>query len=154
MNWKLDGREFEEPSQAITAAQNDYVVGNLRLAGAIDTLYEVKPKSSEVELAELRETMLTKIMVSGLKAKIVAGNLTEVGKKWSRAEADRNAERFDAIADVDEQTVMTAALVRLVIRFFQSAGILSRSSPRSSNPSDAVLSIVSAALETSATFPN
>jgi len=147
---KLDEREFESVSQQITAAQNDYLIAYLRVAGALELFQGLDPKQTEIDVAKVREQLLTKILLSGLKARILAGCLTEVGKKWSRLEADRNAERFDAIVDPEEQTTMTSGLVGVVIGFFPYAGSLSTSSPKSSNPSDADQATKNAAPEISA----
>lgn len=134
---KLDGREFESVSQQITAAQNDYLTGHLRLAGVTELFLQLDDKTPEEKLQPIREQFITRILLSGRKSAILAGCLTELGKKWSREEADRNAARFDAIIDADEQTIMVSSLAGVVAGFFQHAGKSLRSSPRSSNPSDA-----------------
>jgi hypothetical protein len=43
--------------------------------------------------------------------------LTEVGKKWTRAEADRNAAAFAEITDEDEKITIHAAILRFVLSF-------------------------------------
>lgn len=133
---KLDGREFDSVSQNITAAQNDYIIAYLRLAGALELFYSLNPKSSEIDVAHIREELITKILLSGLKSRILAGCLTETGKNWTRLEADRNAGIFDEITDVVEQTTMTSGLVGVVIGFFPYAGKSSATSPKSSDPSE------------------
>jgi hypothetical protein len=150
-NMKLDGREFEGVAQQITAAQNDYLTGHLRLAGVTELFMELGADTPEEKLQPIREQFITRILLSGRKSAIIAGCLTEVGKKWTRAEADRNCEAFDAITDPAEQLLMVSSLAGMVAGFFQSAGKSSTSSPNSSSPSDAVLPTKSAAPETSAT---
>jgi hypothetical protein len=151
---KLDGREFESVSQRITAAQNDYLTGHLRLSGVTELFLQLGDNPSEEKLQPIREQFITRILLSGRKSAIIAGYLTEVGKKWTRLEADRNAERFDAITDTDEQALMTSSLAGVVAGFFQYAGKSLASSPRSSNPSDAVPSTESAAPATSESSVN
>lgn len=150
---QLDGREFEAIGQSITAAQNDYVTAYLRLAGAMDLLLGLDPKSTDDDVNKVREKFLTQILLSGLKSKVLAGCLTEKGKSWSRDEADRNAVIFDRITEPTEQGTMTQGLVGVVLGFFPYAGKSSESSPKSSSPSDAVQSIESAGPATSATSP-
>lgn len=150
---KLDGREFEGVTQQVTAAQNDYLTLHLRLAGVTELFLELGVDTPEEKLQPIREQFITRILMSGRKSAIIAGCLTEVGKKWTRAEADRNAELFDAITDQGEQLEMTRGLAGMVAGFFQSAGRSSTSSPKSSSPSDAVPPIESGAPEISATSP-
>ncbi len=136
-NVKLDGRDFAMIDQTITAAQNDYIQGQLALAGVNDLLVAAAGKPPEDVLSAYRREFITKILLSGRKANILAGCLVEVGNKWTRAEADRNAARFDDITDPAEIQAMTNSLASIVISFFQSAETFSKTSPRSSNPSDA-----------------
>jgi hypothetical protein len=150
---QLDGREFEAIGQSITAAQNDYVTAQLRLAGAMDLLLGLDPKSSDLDLNKVREKFLTQILLSGLKSKVLAGCLTEKGKRWSRDEADRNAVIFDEITDQTEQTTMTQGLVGVVLGFFPYAGRSSETSPKSSSPSEGVQSTGNAEPAISATSP-
>jgi hypothetical protein len=136
---KIDGRQFEGTTQQITASQNDYIIGHLRAAGALEVLSTLDKNTHPEKLTAAREELVTRIFLSGRKSQVLAGVLTEIGKQWSRAEAERNAARFDALTDPEEQQTMTAAVVRTVIDFFGSAGKSSESSPKSSNPSDEVV---------------
>lgn len=151
---KLDGREFSGVDHKITAAQNDYIQAHLALAGVTDLLVEAgTTKPSEEQLGEIRRKFLTQILLSGQKSFILSGCLTENGKKWSRAEADRNAARFDEITDADEMLEMTNGLAGVVISFFQSVGTSSTTSPKSSSPSDEVPATKSADPAISASSP-
>ena len=150
---QLDGREFEAIDQQITAAQNDYVTAYLRLAGAMDLLLGLDPKSTDADVNKLREKFLTQIRIAGLKSKVLAGCLTEKGKRWSRDEADRNAAIFDQITEPSEQATMTQGLVGVVLGFFPYAGRSSETSPKSSSPSDEVQSTENGAPAISATSP-
>jgi hypothetical protein len=146
---KLDGRAFQNVNQAITATQDDYVLGHLRLAGIIDLLdgHDGKGRTRE----ERAEDLLTKILLSGRKEFILAGLLTEEGKTWNRAEAEANAARFSAITDADEKRSMTKTIVGFVVAFFISGGRSSETSQKSSNRSEKVPPTKSAAPRTSAT---
>lgn len=151
---KLDGREFTGADQTITAAQNDYIQGHLALAGVTDLLVEAgTTKPTEEQLGAIRRKFITQVLLSGQKSSILAGCLTEVGTKWSRLEADRNADRFDEITDPGETQEMTNGLAGIVISFFRSVGTLSGTSPRSSSPNEEVPGTGNAALETSASLP-
>jgi hypothetical protein len=133
---KLDGREFAGVDQAITAAQNDYIIGHLRAAGALEVLSGLDlTQSQQPAIDKAQEDLVTRIFLSGRKSFILAGLLTEVGKKWSRAEADRNAAIFNEVADPVDLDLMTSLVVRAVIDFFQYAGKSSLSSLKSSSPS-------------------
>lgn len=150
---KLDGREFAEIDQAMTSAQNDYIQGHLALAGVTDLLVEAHTKKNEDAVGDMRREFITRILVSGEKSAIVAGCLTEVGKKWNRGDAEKNRERFDQITDPEESNSMTTELARLVIAFFLFGGTSSTTFPKSSNPNDAVPATENAALETSESSP-
>jgi len=151
---KLDGREFIGIDHSITAAQNDYVIGHLRAAGALEVLAGLDLKQTEGSaLDRAREDLVTRIFLSGRKSFILAGLLVETGKTWTRVEADRNAGRFDQTTDADDQELMTSAVVRAVIDFFRFAGTSSKSFPRSSSPNAEVPATGSAAPESSASSP-
>jgi len=128
---KLDGREFVGITQSLTSNQDDYVTGHLRRSGANDVLTggDGKKRTDEERANEL----LTYILLSGHKHQILAGCLTEVGKKWTREEADRNAQIFGDITSFEEKTLMRTATVRFVVGFFQSGEPSSTSSPKSSS---------------------
>jgi hypothetical protein len=151
---KLDGREFSGIDQKIPAAQNDYVIGRLRAAGVHDLLVEAgTTQPNEEQLGAIRRKFITQILLSGYKSSILAGCLTETGKKWSRAEADRNAARFDEITDPDEMTTMTNMIAGVVISFFQSVGRSSASSQKSSSLSDEAPGTENVDLATSESLP-
>jgi hypothetical protein len=150
---KLDGREFNEIDQALTSAQNDYIQGHLALAGVTDLLVLAHSKKDEETVGDMRREFITRILVSGEKSAILAGCLTEVGTKWTRAAAENNRERFDQITDAAESSTMTTELARLVIAFFQFGGTSSTTSPKSLNQNDAVPATENAELETSESSP-
>lgn len=87
-NYHICGLDFELVGDAITTRQDDYLMAHLRRAGAIDviaTMKDAEEKSSE---------LLTRILTSGQKSEILAGLLTEPGRKWNRKRADELAETF------------------------------------------------------------
>lgn len=132
---RLDDREFTLISGNVTAAQNDYILVYLNESGASDVLAPIagtKKKPDE----RLGTVLLQTILKSGLQANVLAGLLTEKGKKWTRAEADRNAAIFADITDRKEQALMRTAMVGFVLGFFQSGEASSKTSPKSSNPSE------------------
>src|SRR5580704_5384948 len=100
---ELDGRKFRVVSQAVTAAQDDYMLYWLGRADATDLLLEL---AAGVDSKARAQQLLQKILGSGHAAKIIAAVLTEEGKKWRREEADRNAEIFADITSADEKTLM------------------------------------------------
>ena len=57
---KLDGREFQGITQSLTANQDDYLLGHLRLAGAIEVLGDFDKKRNPRKRAE---DLLTNIML-------------------------------------------------------------------------------------------
>lgn len=124
---KLDGRDFVGISQTLTANQDDYILAHLRLSGAIEVLSDPTNKEKKAE------NLLTQILLSGRTHQILAGCLTEVGKKWNRADAERNAAVFAEITAEAEKTAMREAIVRFIIGFFQLGEPSSTSSPNSSN---------------------
>jgi hypothetical protein len=140
---KLDGREFSEVDHSITAAQNDYVIGHLRAAGALEALAGLDPTQRDDVAAFEKPAadFVTRIYLTGRKSFILAGLLTEVGKTWTRVEADRNAAKFDQTVDLEDITTMGKLIAETVIIFFQSAGRSLQSSPKFSNRNDEVPAI-------------
>jgi hypothetical protein len=127
----IDGRQFHGVDQELSAAQDDYVIGQLRLAGAVDLLIATREKPEETNA----ERLLTQLMISGRTAQVLAGCLTEVGKEWSFEEASRNALCFAATKNPDDKKAMREAMVGFVVGFFQYALQSSRISLKSSGPS-------------------
>lgn len=146
---RIDGRSFRLISDSMTAAQDDYLMGQLRLAGAIDVVALMGSQPSEKKAEEL----LTRILLSGRAPAILAGCLTEVGRKWTRKEADRNAEIFAEIIDPAEKHRMRTSIVGFVLGFFESGEGSSTTSPKSSSPNVEELDTESAAPEISGTSP-
>ena len=143
---KLDGRQFGPVGQSLTAAQDDYINANLRLADAMPII----AKMNENNYEQCAQELLTNIMLRGLKFNILAGVLAEQGRKWSRSEAERNAARFAEITDEAEKHLMQTEVVGFVLGFTQSARQFSRTSQSSSTQSAAADGIESEVLETSA----
>lgn len=129
----LDGRKFLGISDALTASQDDYILGHLRKAGALEVLRDFDGQKRTQE--QRAEDLLTQILLSGRSHNILAGCLTEEGKTWNRADADANAARFAQITDLEEKTAMRTGVVKFVIGFFSSGVQLSKTSPKSSNRS-------------------
>jgi hypothetical protein len=125
----IDGRKFHGVTQELSAAQDDYIIGQLRLAGALD-LVLAATKNPEATA----EALLTQIMISGRAPFVLAGCLTEDGKQWTFEEAARNAGIFAAITNSDDKQQMRKAILGFVIGFFQYAtafaGISLKSSPQ------------------------
>jgi hypothetical protein len=128
----IGGRKFQGVSQELSAAQDDYIIGQLRLANALDLLFSNKNQKNNPELTA--EALLTQIMVSGRSPYILAGCLTEAGKQWTFEEASRNAEMFAATTDNEDKQAMRTAIVGFVVGFFQYATAFARISPKSSLP--------------------
>jgi hypothetical protein len=147
---QLDGRKFHGITQALTANQDDYILAHLRLAGAIEVLHGLDGKERSEE--KRAEDLLTQILFSGRKHYILAGALTEEGKTWNRADADANAERFAAITDITEKTMMRTSIVHFVIGFFSSGEPSSETSQKSSSRSAKVPPTKNAAPSSSETL--
>jgi hypothetical protein len=124
----INGRQFHGVSQELSAAQDDYLIGQLRLAGALNLLLDEKNP------AATSEALLTQIMVSGRAAHILAGCLTEQGKQWTFEEATRNAAAFSAVTNLEDKRAMNTAIVGFVVGFFQFARAFAAISPKSSLP--------------------
>lgn len=130
----LDGRKFRFVSQALTAAQDDWIIGHLRRCGAVEALAD--DHTPDYRRAE---EMLTRVLLAGETSAVLAGVLIEVGangegKRWTRAEAERNTLRFAAITDAGEKLLMRDALVGFVLAFFDSARRSAATSRKSSSP--------------------
>lgn len=127
---RICGREFHGVTQELSAAQDDYLIGQLRLAGALELVL-----AATKDPAQTAEALLTQIMVSGRGPRVLAGVLTEVGKRWTFEEASRNAEVFAAATSAEDKQVMRLATVGFVVGFFQFATASARTFPKSSLPS-------------------
>lgn len=126
----IGGRHFHGVSQELSAAQDDYLLGQLRLAGALELVLAATKNP-----AQTAEALLTQIMVSGRGPQVLAGVLTEVGKKWTFEDASRNAEAFAAITNAEDKAAMRSATVGFVVGFFQFATASARTFQKSSRPS-------------------
>lgn len=147
---KLDGREFVTVSQKITAAQDDYILVTLNDCGSAEILREIAGGKRSPEIGV---HLLKTILRSGLTSQLLAGLLTEKGKKWIRREADRNAEIFAEITDNEEKIRMRQTVVGFVLGFFQLGEALSKTSPKSSNLNEKAPDISSAEAATSESSP-
>ncbi|HEX9255861.1 MAG TPA: hypothetical protein VF938_09955 [Candidatus Angelobacter sp.] len=113
----IAGLTFHGVSQELPAAQDHYLVGQLRLAGCLDFLINAKGGTAE----EAAEGLLTRLLVSGRASQVLAGCLTEDGKKWSVSSAEANAEMFDQVKAPESKAAMRDALLGFVLGFFQYA---------------------------------
>ncbi len=131
----IDNREFQGVTQELSAAQDDYLIGQLRLAGALELVaVPVKGQKDQAPLPEDRaEALLTQILISGRAAQVLAGCLTEKGKRWTFEEAQRNAQIFAAVTDAAQKERMRTALIEFVLGFFLFATASVATSPRSSS---------------------
>ena len=125
----IDGRQFHGVSQELSAAQDDYIIGQLRLAGALELLLTAQTTPSE----EIAEALLTQILLSVRAAQVLAGCLTEQGKEWSFQDASSNAMRFARTTSADDKRAMRAAIVGFVVGFFQYATASAATSQKSSS---------------------
>ena len=141
---RLDGRDFVSVDQGLTMAQNDFVLVLLEEIGsespesketAADIVAKIARKDKSPDLGQ---RLLRTILKSGRASEVLAGLLTEKGKRWTRREALRNAEIFAEIRDNVAQVAMRGALVAFVIGFFQSGPASSTTSPKSSSPNEKV----------------
>jgi hypothetical protein len=150
---KLDGREFRPIDQALAAAQDDYILVILRRSGALELLTKIPKDASLADRALRAGELVTIVLESGLNHRLLAGMLTEVGKKWTREEAERNAARFAEITDGEEKLTMHRRLVGFIVSFFPSGEPSSMTSPNSSSQSETAPATTSAEAATSAASP-
>jgi hypothetical protein len=125
----IGGRKFHGVGQELSAAQDDYLIGHIRLAGALDLVL-----AATRDPETTAEALLTQIMISGRSPYILAGCLTEEGKQWTYEEAKHNAEFFAVVTNNDDKLAMRTAMVGFVVGFFQFATAFARTSPKSSRP--------------------
>jgi hypothetical protein len=125
----IGGRKFRGVNQELSAAQDDYIIGQLRLAGALDLVLgaEKNPEATA-------EMLLTQIMISGRAPQILAGCLTEADKPWTFEEATRNAGVFASTTNTEDKQAMRTAIVGFVVGFFQYATAFAATSRKSSLP--------------------
>jgi hypothetical protein len=126
----INGRKFHGVTQELSAAQDDYLIGQLRLAGAIEILLAAEKDAAQTTA----ESLLTQIMVSGRSPYVLAGCLTEAGKPWTFEDAARNAEIFAAVTNPEDKRAMSAAIVGFVVGFFQYATAFAATSRKFSLP--------------------
>jgi hypothetical protein len=124
----IGGRKFHGVTQELCAAQDDYLIGQLRLAGALELVLSAGENNREATA----EALLTQIMISGRSPHVLAGCLTEAGKQWTFEEASRNAVAFAAVTNPEDKRAMNAAIVGFVVGFFRFATAFATTSPKSS----------------------
>ena len=115
----IDARQFHCITAEISAVQDNYLMGQLRLAGALELLVGAKQDPDELKA----EALLTQILVSGRAPRILAGCLTEVGKSWNYEEAERNARAFAASTDLNDKREMRGVIVGFVMGVCQAAAL-------------------------------
>ena len=101
-----DGEKFTDRVHAVGAKQEDYVLMHLRLCGATKALANragLDRSADEERAKEFSDCILR----GGRKFYLLAGFLTEVGKRWTQESADRNARIFEDITDDFEKATMT-----------------------------------------------
>ena len=109
----IDGRKFVSVVRHFVPTQEDYLMGQLRLAGAAGALRAHQDPDLKAE------ALLTQLRVSGRLFDVLAACLTECGKSWNIEEAARNAVRFALITNPLEKETMREATVNFVVRFFK-----------------------------------
>ena len=113
----IAGRTFHGITQELSAAQDHYLIGQLRVAGCLEFIAQSKGTPEENA-----EGLLTQILISGRASWVLAGCLTEEGKgRWNVQAAEANAHVFDSITDTESKRGMRDALVGFVLGFFQYA---------------------------------
>lgn len=125
----IGGRHFHGITQELPAAQDHYLIGQLRLAGALELIGNSKADPEDASVA-----LLTQLLVSGRAHHVLAGCLTEEGKAWNVEEARHNATLFAETRDDADKRAMRDALLGLVLGFFQYATASVATSLKSSNP--------------------
>lgn len=123
----IAGRTFHGVTQELCAAQDDYLIGQLRLAGALELVM-----SADKNPEATAEALLTQIMISGRSPHVLAGCLTETGTQWTFEEASRNAAAFASVTNAEDKRAMNAAIVGFVVGFFRFATAFAKTSPKSS----------------------
>ena len=146
----LGGKRFSGVTHSLPANQDEYIMAHLRRCGAMDVLLGHDGKGERTQ-EKRAEDLLTCIMLAGETSAVLAGCLTEDGKKWTRAAAIENTAAFDAITDPDEKLAMRASIVNFVIGFFRLGEPAAVGSPKSSSQSAKVPRSKSAAHGTSET---
>jgi hypothetical protein len=126
----IAGRQFQGVTQELSAAQDDYLIGQLRKAGALELVLS----ADETKAEQTAEALLTQIMISGKSPEVLAGVLTEVGKKWTFEDAQKNARIFAEVTDIDSKREMRTATVGFVVGFFQFATAYAKTFRKSSLP--------------------
>ena len=135
---RICGIEFEPSAgQSITARQDNYLMGQLRLAGVLDVVQSMK----DADVDEKSSELLTRILVSGRAPEVLAGLLVERGKTWNIRRAEKLAELFGDATNPEDKEIMRKSIVSFVIGFFRFGDRSSTSSPKSSVPNDAELPI-------------
>jgi hypothetical protein len=147
----IGGRQFHGIIEAMTGRQDDFILTQLRRSGAMDVLAALPKDATDEQRNAASDEMFNRIVESGRKYKLLAGLLTEEGKKWTQASAEANAEQFAELTGTEDKVTMSGAVMRHVVLFFQFGAASSTTSPNSSSQNVAAPLTESAAVETSAT---
>jgi len=132
----IDVRKVVGTTETLTAAQDDFVLVALTETSALETIAAFKKEATTEAREERARSLITNVLKSGKQFQLLAGFLTEKGKKWTRDDALRNAERFADVTEMSEKLVMHEVLVVHVYRFFPLGALSSTISPNSSSQSE------------------
>lgn len=130
---QLDGRSFLPVNESISAAQDDFIMLQLRRAGVNETLDLLPENATFEQRSKAGAEMYNRILESGRKYKLLGGLLTEEGKPWTEEEALRNAAIFSGLHTIDERVLMHRVVIRQVSGFLRFGEASSPTSPNSSN---------------------
>lgn len=114
---KISGREFTMTGEQLTAAQENFMQGNLRAAGVTDILAD--PKAT---LETHGEQILTALLLSGRDVWVIAAMLVEPGKRWRYEDACKNADLFADATDRQSKLILQNILFGCVTGFFGQEG--------------------------------
>lgn len=116
------GGRFFAPAEQTTVRQDGWTMAQVEDAGLLDLLSD----STVSDEARARK-LIVRAMRSGLYCGIAAGLLVEIDKKWSVAEAEKNAEAFAELTSAEDKAALLDAFSESLTRFFTSG--LFRSTP-------------------------
>lgn len=126
---EVAGRRFKN-STATTFEQDMYVMQLLEETGLQKLAQDFNVL--EQDISEISSKVIIQAFASGKLFHLLAGTLEEVGVPWTVKNAQVNGEFFSKLTDPKDKDALKGSLVAVILSFFVSGLLSSKTSPISS----------------------
>lgn len=160
---ELGGRVYRMANlEKVTFDQYQWLSTAVQKAGLPDIPAKIQrlikaPKDPDGEVpleaaTEVSKEIILRVFESGQATRLLAGNLVESGRPWTRRQAEKTEERLGALTGMDDINRMQDLLVGVILAFFTS-GLGSERTSGNSSPGPGPEAGASEATESDALAP-